>query len=215
MATLTLTATDFESTVLGNDIVLVDFWAAWCGPCRNFAPVFESASEVHSDVVFGKVDTEAEQALAAAAQITSIPTLMAFREGVLVFAQPGALPARRSSRSSRRSAASTWTRSAPKSPPRRAIRSNVSDVRTAQVSGGTSRRPPTRAGASHGEGSSPLDPVTSLRRACPARAGPFRWWDRSGSLPPGRRSVPVPGWAQASAAWSGLPGGCGADAPRR
>ncbi len=66
---------------------------AWCGPCRNFAPVFESASEAHSDVVFGKVDTEAEQALAAAAQITSIPTLMAFREGVLVFAQPGALPA--------------------------------------------------------------------------------------------------------------------------
>jgi thioredoxin 1 len=93
MTTLTLTATDFESTVLGNDIVLVDFWAAWCGPCRNFAPVFESASAVHSDVVFGKVDTEAEQALAAAAQITSIPTLMAFREGVLVYAQPGALPA--------------------------------------------------------------------------------------------------------------------------
>ena len=93
MASVTLTAADFESTVLGNDIVLVDFWAAWCGPCRNFAPVFESASAVHSDVVFGKVDTEAEQSLAAAAQITSIPTLMAFREGVLVFSQPGALPA--------------------------------------------------------------------------------------------------------------------------
>jgi len=84
MATMTLTANDFESTVLENDIVLVDFWAEWCGPCRNFAPVFESASQVHSDVVFGKVDTEAEQALAGAAQITSIPTLMAFREGVLV-----------------------------------------------------------------------------------------------------------------------------------
>jgi thioredoxin 1 len=91
MATVNLTATDFESTVLGNDIVLVDFWAEWCGPCRMFAPVYETASESHTDVVFGKVDTEAEQALAGAAQITSIPTLMAFREGVLVFAQPGAL----------------------------------------------------------------------------------------------------------------------------
>lgn len=93
MSTVTLTATDFESTVLENDIVLVDFWAEWCGPCRNFAPVFEAASKEHSDVIFGKVDTEAEQALAGAAQITSIPTLMAFREGVLVFAQPGALAA--------------------------------------------------------------------------------------------------------------------------
>ena len=91
MATVNLTAADFESTVLGNDIVLVDFWAEWCGPCRMFAPVYETASETHADVVFGKVDTEVEQALAAAAQITSIPTLMAFRDGVLVFAQPGAL----------------------------------------------------------------------------------------------------------------------------
>jgi thioredoxin 1 len=90
--TVNLTAADFEKTVLDNDIVLVDFWAAWCGPCRQFAPTFEKAAETHSDIVFGKVDTEAEQSLAAAANITSIPTLMAFREGILVFSQPGALP---------------------------------------------------------------------------------------------------------------------------
>jgi thioredoxin len=93
MATTTLGAANFEQTVTGNDIVLVDFWAGWCGPCRQFAPVFEQASEQHPDIVFGKVDTEAEQALAAAAQITSIPTLMAFKGGTLVFSQPGALPA--------------------------------------------------------------------------------------------------------------------------
>ena len=92
MATSTLTGTTFEETVLGNDIVLVDFWAAWCGPCRNFAPVYEAAANENPDIVFGKVDTEAEQALAGAAGISSIPTLMAFREGILVFSQPGALP---------------------------------------------------------------------------------------------------------------------------
>lgn len=93
MATTALTAQTFEPTVLQDGIVLVDFWAEWCGPCRMFAPVFEKASETHPDITFGKVDTEAEQALSSAAGISSIPTLMAFRDGILVFAQPGALPA--------------------------------------------------------------------------------------------------------------------------
>ena len=93
MSTVKLTSSTFEQTIRGNDIVLVDFWAAWCGPCRMFAPVYEKAAEQHTDVVFGKVDTETEQILASQAGITSIPTLMAFRDNVLVFSQPGALPA--------------------------------------------------------------------------------------------------------------------------
>jgi thioredoxin 1 len=93
MATTSLKESDFETTV-SEGIVFVDFWAAWCGPCRNFAPVFEAASEQHPDIVFGKVDTEAEQQLAAAAAITSIPTLMAFRDGILVYREAGALPAK-------------------------------------------------------------------------------------------------------------------------
>ncbi|MCS0499281.1 thioredoxin [Protaetiibacter mangrovi] len=92
MATVELTEKTFENTVLEGDIVLVDFWAAWCGPCRAFGPVFEAASEKHPDITFAKVDTDAEQGLSAALNISSIPTLMAFRDGIGIFAQAGALP---------------------------------------------------------------------------------------------------------------------------
>ncbi len=91
MATVEITTENFGPTIEGNDIVIVDFWAGWCQPCTRFAPTYEAASEKHDGIVFGKVDTEAQQQLAAEANITSIPTLMAFREKVLVFAQPGAL----------------------------------------------------------------------------------------------------------------------------
>ncbi|MBA9006245.1 thioredoxin [Thermomonospora cellulosilytica] len=93
MATVTLTAKDFDATAGAEGIVLVDFWASWCAPCRRFAPIFEEASEQHPDIVFAKVDTDAEQGLADRFGITSIPTLMAIRDGVIVYAEPGALPA--------------------------------------------------------------------------------------------------------------------------
>jgi thioredoxin 1 len=92
MSTINLTADQFEDTVLGDGIVLVDFWAEWCGPCKSFGPVFETSSEKHADITFAKVDTEAEQQLSGGLGIQSIPTIMAFRDGVQVFSQPGALP---------------------------------------------------------------------------------------------------------------------------
>src|SRR3954466_6637091 len=92
MSTSELTGENFEASVRDNEVLFVDFWASWCGPCRQFAPTYEAASEANPDLTFGSVDTEEQQQLATAAQVTSIPTLMAFRDGILVFSQPGALP---------------------------------------------------------------------------------------------------------------------------
>ncbi|MGO1173607.1 MAG: thioredoxin [Actinomycetaceae bacterium] len=94
MATTQITQDDFQTTVTGDGITLVDFWADWCGPCKQFGPVYEKVSEENPDVTFAKVDTDANQELAAQLQITSIPTLMAFRDGVLVYNKPGAVPAK-------------------------------------------------------------------------------------------------------------------------
>lgn len=92
MATIELTSENFDEIVGGNNFVIIDFWAEWCGPCKNFAPIFESASDQHEDVVFAKVNTEEQQELAAHFQIRSIPTLMIFRDQIIIFAQPGMLP---------------------------------------------------------------------------------------------------------------------------
>ena len=117
MATVELTAENFESVIGGADLALVDFWAAWCGPCRMFGPIFEQASEEYPDAVFGKVDTEAQQALAASFGVTSIPTLMIIRDNVVLYAQPGAAARRRAQRAHHQGPrGSTWTRSAPASP---------------------------------------------------------------------------------------------------
>jgi thioredoxin 1 len=110
MSTVEITQENFKTTISKPGIVVLDWWATWCGPCKAFAPVFEAASAVHTDIVFGKIDTDEQQELARAFRIRSIPTLMVFRDGIPVFAQPGALPKARSRRSSARFAISTWPR---------------------------------------------------------------------------------------------------------
>ena len=125
MATSTLTFDTFEETVKADGITLVDFWASWCGPCRQFGPIFEATAEENPDVTFAKVDTEAEQQLAGALGIMSIPTLMIFRDGIQLFNRPGALPKSALDDLLRRSASSTWTRCASNSQEQRPLHTDL------------------------------------------------------------------------------------------
>lgn len=161
MSTIEITQDNFESTINDNEIILLDFWADWCGPCKQFAPVFEQAAEANPDIVFGKIDTEAQQQLAGLFAISSIPTLVAFRQGIVVFAQPGALAARSSNRSSPPSRDSTWTRSVPNWPNRKPPLPQRPTARTVPT---PIRSPPTRASTSDRDQQQRPHPLGQPRR---------------------------------------------------